>query len=76
MVKPLPELLPGDRPGVCELRLGGVCLKGRLGTPKIKREVPHTNCKPEEVELLYHNVLETGETKEKLSRLLSCWVVS
>ena len=50
VVKPLPELLPGDRVEVCELRLGGVCLKGRLGTPKIPknktgktREVGHTD---------------------------------
>lgn len=38
VVKPLPELLPGDRVEVCELRLGGVCLKGRLEPPPKKWE--------------------------------------
>lgn len=88
VVKPLPELLPGDRLGVCELRLGRCAWRGGWEfqkSPKIQRENTgsrtyrhrHTDCKPEEVEMLYHSVLEKGEAKEKLSRLLlSCWVVS
>ena len=76
VVKPLPDLLPGDRVGVCELRLGGCAWRGGWEPQKIKPAVRHTDCKPEEVEILYHNVLEKGEAKEKTlktsSLLLGC----
>lgn len=53
VVKPLPELLPGDRVGVCELRLGGCAWRGGWEPQKIKRAVRHTDCKSKYYIIMY-----------------------